>query len=316
MKPVLKGWRLNWGRTLVCLLLPSWLGAQERAPHEPDEAETPRHIRFVEDEETGAAQLETVVVRMRGPNEVEVDLVGAVHVADAAYYAALNERFTGYEAVLYELVGRPEGGKPLGDRAVAVDGSLAWIGTLQEKMRELLNLQGQLQSIDYTAPNFVHADMDLETFQQARADHRETFVGLWLKAMAAQQAAGGGGQDSDLAGLIVLMRILMKKDSSDDLKRLIGREFDQIEGLMTGMEANGGTVIIGERNRVALEVLEREIQAGKKRLAVFYGAAHFPDMQRRLEEAGYERVGEEWLAAWRLPAPGSKAKGKEGKAAP
>ncbi len=296
-------WRL-WARALTCLLLPGWLAAQVQSAPSASPAEAPQHIRFVEDEGTGEGRLETVVVEMNRPDGVRVDLVGAVHVADAAYFAALNERFKAYEAVLYELVGSPAQGKPLGDRAVASDSSLGWVGTLQEKMREVLKLKGQLESIDYSAANFVHADMDLEMFQQSQADNRETFLGLWLKAMAAQQASGRGGQGSDLAGLIVLMQILMKKDGSDDLKRLIGREFDQIEGLMSGIEASGGTVIIGERNRVALEVLEREIAAGKKRLAVFYGAAHFPDMQRRLEEAGFKRMGEDWLAAWTIPAPG------------
>ncbi len=266
------------------------------------------HIRFVEDEESGVARLETVVVKMSGPDGVVVDLVGAVHVGDAAYYEALNERFKGYDAVLYELVGKPGKGDPLGDRAVtAADSGLGWIGTLQEKMRETLKLEGQLEKIDYHAPNFVHADMDLEAFQKSREENRETFFGLWLKAMAAQQAAGGGGQGSDLAGLVVLMQILTKKDSSDDLKRLIGREFDQVEQIMMGIEASGGTVIIGERNRVALEVLEREIQTGKKRLAVFYGAAHFPDMERRLEAMNFRRTDEEWLAAWTIPAYGDEA---------
>lgn len=292
---------------LLGLLLPVGLAAQDKAVPEPEMAE---HLRFVEDEETGAASLQTVIVNMTGPNGVRVDLVGAVHVADAAYYEELNERFKGYEAVLYELVGRPEPGKPLGARGDGGDTSLAWIGSLQEKMRSVLKLEGQLESIDYSAANFVHADMDLETFQKARAQNRETFAGLWLKAMAAQQGAGGG-KESDLAGVIVLMRLLMMKDSADALKRMIGREFDQIEGLMTGLEAGGGTVIIGERNRVALEVVERELQAGKKRLAVFYGAAHFPDMQRRLEAKGFVRSGEEWLAAWRIPAP-SKPRQQEG----
>lgn len=297
-----------WWRALLCLLLPAgWLAASEEAAA-PDEAgEEPEHIRFVE-EEDGRARLETVVVRLRGPDGAAVDLVGAVHVADAAYYEALNARFQSYDAVLYEMVGKPAPGRPLAGRAAETGGSLGWIGALQEKMREVLKLEGQLQGIDYDAPNFIHADMDLESFQKARAENKETFLGLWLKAMAAQQAVAADSQGGDLAGVIVLMQILMKKDSADDLKRLIGREFDQVEQLMTGIEASGGTVIIGERNRVALEVLERELAAGKKRLAVFYGAAHFPDMERRLTDQGFQRTGEEWLAAWSIPAPGAEEK--------
>lgn len=268
-----------------------------------------QHLRFVEDKD-GAARLETVVVKMTGPKGEAVDLVGAVHVADAAYFEALNERFKSYDAVLYELVGSPEKGNPLGNRAVSKDARLGWIGNLQQKMKETLKLESQLEKIDYTAGNFVHADMGMEEFQKSQETNQETFLGLWLKAMAAQQSAGGGAGGSDLAGVIVLLQILMKKDSADELKRLIGREFDQVEAVMSGLEAGGGTVIIGERNRVALEVMEKEIAAGKKRLAIFYGAGHFPDMQKRLEEKGFKRMGAEWLAAWSLPAPAPAAKEK------
>ncbi len=282
------------GWVAVCLALAGEVRAEEK--------EAAEHMRFVEDDD-GAARLETVVVKMTGPSGVQVDLVGAVHVADAAYFEGLNERFKGYDAVLYELVGSPEKGKPLGNRAVASDARLGWIGTLQQKMKEALKLEGQLEKIDYTAANFVHADMGMEEFQKTQETKQETFLGLWLKAMAAQQSVGSSeAAGNDLASVMVLMQILMKKDGSDDLKRLIGREFDQVESIMSGLEAGGGTVIIGERNRVALEVMAAQIAVGKKRLAIFYGAGHFPDMQKRLEAMGFKKSGEEWLAAWSVPA--------------
>ena len=277
----------------VCLALAGGVRAEEK--------EAAEHMRFVEDDD-GAARLETVVVKMTGPSGVQVDLVGAVHVADAAYFEGLNERFKGYDAVLYELVGSPEKGKPLGNRAVASDARLGWIGTLQQKMKEALKLEGQLEKIDYTAANFVHADMGMEEFRKTQETKQETFLGLWLKAMAAQQSVGSSeAAGNDLASVMVLMQILMKKDGSDDLKRLIGREFDQVESIMSGLEAGGGTVIIGERNRVALEVMAAQVAVGKKRLAIFYGAGHFPDMQKRLEAMGFQKSGEEWLAAWSVP---------------
>lgn len=287
----------------VCLALAGGVRAEEK--------EAAEHMRFVEDDD-GAARLETVVVKMTGPSGVQVDLVGAVHVADAAYFEGLNERFKGYDAVLYELVGSPEKGKPLGNRAVASDARLGWIGTLQQKMKEALKLEGQLEKIDYTAANFVHADMGMEEFQKTQETKQETFLGLWLKAMAAQQSVGSSeAAGNDLASVMVLMQILMKKDGADDLKRLIGREFDQVESIMSGLEAGGGTVIIGERNRVALEVMAAQIAVGKKRLAIFYGAGHFPDMQKRLEAMGFKKSGEEWLAAWSVPAQVVEKKAKK-----
>ncbi len=38
-------------------------------------------------------------------NGLEVDLIGAIHIADKSYYDTLNESFKGYDALLYEMVG-------------------------------------------------------------------------------------------------------------------------------------------------------------------------------------------------------------------
>jgi len=94
-------------------------------------------------------------------------LVGAVHIADKAYFTALNQRFKGYDAVLYELVGGPmpkEGN--LSDRPE--DPKLAWIASMHQRLKNSLALSSQLHEIDYRAANFVHADMTLEQFHAAR----------------------------------------------------------------------------------------------------------------------------------------------------
>jgi hypothetical protein len=283
------------------------LRAQEAGGGEEAEEEVKAgYVRFVEDED-GAARLETSVVTLANEKGVRVDLIGAVHVGDAAYYEGLNERFKEYDKVLYELVGRPEPGKPLGHRALEGDQRLQWLGVLQEKMKTALKLEGQLEKVDYMAANLVHADMDMEKFEATQKENQETFFGLWMKAMAAQQGmAQEGRAGGDLAALVMLMKLLTKKAGPDDLKRFIGREFDQVEQLMVGIEANGGTVIIGERNRVALEVLDKEMKAGVKKLGIFYGAAHFPDMEKRLAERGFKLVGTEWLTAWDIPVKAEK----------
>jgi hypothetical protein len=101
--------------------------------------------------------------------------------------------------------------------------------------------------------------------------------------------------------LAKILEILCRKDSAPELKRLVGREFDQVERLMEGIESAGGTVIIGERNRLALQVLETEVAKGKRKIGIFYGAAHMPDMEHKLEEKGFIRKATDWLTAWDLP---------------
>lgn len=285
---------------LLCILLLSgMLGAAEPPKTSTD------YVRFVDGDEGDS--LETAVVRFESPQKTIVDLVGAIHIADKSYYDALNVRFRGYDAVLYELVGPPmherkkEQMKPGGG-----SGSLQWVGTMQTFMRDTLKLHGQLEGIDYAAPNLVHADMSSTQFHDTREKKQESFLKLYLKLWQAQQAATAkededSAANSDAAALATLFRIMMSKNGSLELKRGMASQFDQVEKLMSGVEEGEGTVIIGERNRVAFEVLDKQLAAGKKRLAIFYGAAHLPDMEQRLLKRGFKRSTTEWLKAWWMP---------------
>ncbi|MCX6847624.1 MAG: hypothetical protein NTY98_01765 [Verrucomicrobia bacterium] len=263
-------------------------------------AEEPtKFIQFVEEDESDS--LQTAVVSYESPQKVKVDLVGAIHIADKAYFDGLNVRFKGYEAVLYELVGPSfeERGKPEAKKQAE---KLQWVGQLQTMMRDTLKLHGQLEGIDYKAKNFVHADMDMSQFTQTQTEKQESFLSLYLKAAQAQKEVNEKrGVNSDAAGMVMLLKILTMKDSSTELKRMIAQEFDSVEDIMAGMETGDGTVLVGERNKVALQVLDKEIAAGKKRIAIFYGAAHLGDMEERLLKQGFKRTKVEWLKAWDLP---------------
>ncbi|MDB6119355.1 MAG: TraB family protein [Verrucomicrobiaceae bacterium] len=256
-------------------------------------------LRFVEDAK--GASLQTAVVHYQTKSGVVVDLVGAVHIADKKYYDELNHRFGGYDSVLYELVGGPMPKMDLKEMEKReVDPRMAWLGKMQVAMKNALKLTGQLEGVNYQAKNFVHADMSADQFYKIKEEKNETFLGLLAKAWKVQAGLEEGKEGSQ-PSLVKLMEILCRKDSADELKRLVGREFDSMESLIAGMEAGGGTVIVGERNRVALEVLDREIARGKRKIAIFYGAAHLPDMQKKLEARGFIRGQTEWLKAWDLP---------------
>jgi hypothetical protein len=280
---------------LLCFVLLSASAEEKKAGTVPPEGTD--FIRFMETDEGDS--LQTAIARYESPAGVMVDLVGAVHIADRKYFDALNKRFKGYEVVLYELVGRPVEER---DTLKVADGEqkLQWLGTLQEKMRSTLKLESQLQCIDYRAKNFVHADLSTDGFFEKQEEKKENFLSFWMKAALTQAATADPAKaNSDMT---LIMTLLMSKDSSTDLKRLIGSEFDRVENLMAGVEAGNGTAIIGERNKHALEVMEKQIAAGKKKIAIFYGAAHFPDMEQRLLKMGYQLKKTEWEKAWDIDA--------------
>ncbi len=88
---------------------------------------------------------------------------------------------------------------------------------------------------------------------------------------------------------------------------------------MAALEGPEGSTLITERNKKALEVLGKKIDSGAKRLAIFYGAGHMPDMSQRLEsDFGLQRKDEQWLTAWDLRSkskqPAAKPIRKPGKA--
>jgi hypothetical protein len=272
--------------------------------------EESKFIRLKRTEDKKPAAMETAVVRYRSAKQpgVEVSLVGAVHVGDKSYYEELNKLFEGYDVVLYELVA-PEGTRiPKGGRKGP---SGHPIGMMQDGMSTILELSHQLNSVDYTKKNFVHADMSPDDFNKSMEDRGESFVQMFLRLMGtgiAQNAAGGGGNDA------ALLMALFSKDRAMALKTIMAEQFESLDGTMAVLDGPGGSAILTERNKRCFEVLDKQLQAGKTRIAIFYGAAHLPDMERRLiADYGFKRSGETWLTAWKLqplktdaPAVGSK----------
>jgi hypothetical protein len=227
---------------------------------------------------------------------VEIDLVGAVHVGDKGYYDDLNKLFEGYDVVLYELVA-PEGTRvPKGGRKGPTTHP---IGLMQEGMSSILELSHQLACVDYTKENFVHADMSPDDFNKAMENRNESFFQMFMRLMGAgmAQSAGGAEGTSDAA----LLMALFSKDRAMALKTVVCQQFESMDGALATLDGPGGSAIITERNKRCFEVLDKQLGAGKKKIAIFYGAAHLPDMDRRLlNDYGFKRSDEQWLTAWQL----------------
>ncbi|MHC4390987.1 MAG: hypothetical protein ACYS22_06675 [Planctomycetota bacterium] len=62
-------------------------------------------------------------------------------------------------------------------------------------------------------------------------------------------------------------------------------------------------VLIQGRNRVVIEAIRDLLQnKDARRIGVFYGAAHNPDLERRLRTMGFRAVEDRWLPAWNIRA--------------
>jgi hypothetical protein len=227
-----------------------------------------------------------------------VDLIGAVHVGDVDYYQTLNRHFEQYDALLYELVA-PEG------TAVPAKGEAASsrhpVGALQNLIKDVLELEHQLVHIDYRKKNFVHADMSPAELAKAMSDRGESFSQMLFRmigqSMAQQSKLQAQGDTTDLD----LLAALFARDRPLRLKRIMADQFEEMESLLAGVGGPDGSTLIEGRNEVALRVLRAQIAEGKKKLAVFYGAGHLADMDRRLrEDFELQPVRVRWLTAWDL----------------
>jgi hypothetical protein len=171
---------------------------------------------------------------------------------------------------------------------------------LYDTLKNTLKLESQMEGIDYSKKNFVHADMTARQFSAMQQERGEGFLQMWWRAMQAQIAQPDAAAPSS-PGILKILEILCRPDSPTELKRLMGRMFDQVETIMSGMETEKGSVIVVERNKVALDVLTKEIAKGRKHLGIFYGAAHLTDLEQRLFAMGFNKQKSEWLTAWDLP---------------
>ena len=259
-------------------------------------------VRFKD--EHPLATLQTATVTYENDKGVKVDLIGAIHIADKSYYDELNELFKNYDVLLYEMVGSARKG-PLQPGDLDQTGKKGNpIRSLQIMMQKSLELSYQLSEIDYTAKNFVHADMDAETFTRMQKERKEGIVAMMLQSYKAQFKMMKDGKAPPSMGIGDIIKILLSGDSASGLKLVLGRQFDQIEYMITAMEPEGGSVILTERNKVAFEVLDQQIKAGKKNIGVFYGAAHLADMEQRLiKDFGLKKTKTVWHDAWSVKNP-------------
>jgi len=264
-------------------------------------------MRVRKDHKGRDVALETSITRYELTNEkgvrITVDLIGAVHIGEKEYFQALNKRFENYESMLYELVA-PEGtvipkGGGRGDEIPTNP-----IAAMQVGMQKALGLEFQLEHIDYTKRNFKHADMTPEEFAQSMAANEESVAGFAAKAIGqsmAMQAAGKGGDSMDI------VFAMFAKNKELRLRRAFAKQIQNMESGMVAFTGKDGSTIIDHRNAKCMKVLEEEIKKGKRNIAIFYGAGHLPDMQRRLtSDFKMKRGGQVWLEAWSLTNRGKK----------
>ncbi len=288
--------------TALCLWT-TRIRAEEPAKPAAEHKTEHKFVRITKDKQGEPAAMETAIVRYVPAKEgdrpgLSVDLVGAVHVGEKPYYEKLNKKFEDYDALLFELVA---------DKNVIPkpgEAGRSPISAIQRGMKEMLELEFQLDGIDYTKKNFVHADMSPDEMAKSMKDHNESIWTILIRMMAAGMAQQAGKDDTSQLDLIMA---LFDKNRAVQLKRMMAEQMGDMDGIMVALAGPKGSTLITERNKAALKVLAEEIKNGKKKIGIFYGAGHLGDMEERLfKDFGLKRADEQWLEAWNLRLPKDK----------
>ena len=221
-----------------------------------------------------------------------VDLVSAIHIGEQDYYAELNDKFEDYDTLLYELVA-PKGAivTPDAERK-------GFISNAQLTMTRLLDLSFQLDEIDYTAANFVHADLSGDELSQSMADRNESlYTYFWRVFFASMREYG-----KDPLGLRdwQMLSAILRDDDDGALKTMLAYELVDLDRIQDVLGEDSDSAVIGARNERAIEVLHSELDSGAKRIGIFYGVGHMPDFDERLAQMGMVPIRTVWVDAWYL----------------
>jgi len=169
-------------------------------------------------------------------------------------------------------------------------------------MTFFLGLEHQLEVVDYRKSNFIHADLSPEGMKKAmkeRGDDKMTII-LGVIADLLRKRNLDADKPEPQAPDISLTDLLNPKK----FKRIMAQQFEDAGGDVS----LGGTInrlLVEDRNKACIKVLQQQLTAGKKKIAIFYGAAHMPDFDKRLkEDFGMKRTESEWITAWNLADDG------------
>lgn len=198
--------------------------------------------------------------------------------------------------------------KPLSRKEKAASGQ-----GIQSQLAAALGLRFQLEAIDYARPAWRNSDMSIDQVQARLAASGATADALFSMLDGTSLASRfvsvllGFVKASPPMAMSVKVMLVETLANSDEM---LGSQA-KAAGLDAMMK-----VIVVDRNAEVFKdlraVLEREPEV--KSIAIFYGAGHLPDMERRLtEEMGFTFDHDRWFRAIDIDLasqPGAAAQAK------
>lgn len=236
-------------------------------------------------------------------------LVGAIHIADRAFYSDIQAVLDRADCVLFEGVSEsPDDFKR--------DPASRKKDHLYTKMADALGLITQFEGIDYRREHFVNADLSpsqmlalLEAdIAQGGADADAARAAkAQLTELTKMMKGGGTGMTGMMLNIMIGVIERSPKMRASVLLMLASADpsSEQGFGAMGKGGARLGRLILEDRNAAVLAaVREKVADLGPDRtVAVFYGAAHLKGIEDALiRQLGYIPDTTRWLTAFEVDA--------------
>jgi len=285
------------------------------------DAPTPHPYTRIANPDTQTVQLQIALRKFipshsRGP---AVWLASVMHVGEPEYYHALQRFLDGQTVVLYEGINTGAHPHHVHEAAAPATPAPPPAATpedakggysMQSTLAQSLGLVFQLEAIDYDRTNFLNSDLSIAQIQRIMAGNRP--------APGPGQKGGGNGSFDTLLQIMdgssflgsifkIGMQIIAASPQMQAVAKLtmieaIGRlkgDMSDVQGLPPDWKQLI-KVLIQARNQNLMADLKAELKkvprAGS--IAVFYGAGHMDDLEKRVTgDLHYQPADETWLTA-------------------
>ena len=272
------------------------------------------YLRAVDDESGGRVlQIASRTLVSPQKNGPSVTLLGVSHLGEASYYGKIQKRLDSADLVLFEGVGFED------KRQKKDAGNSNAVSEMQLSLARSMGLVFQLEAIRYDRAHFRNSDISSEALM-SRLKGGPLKTGRDGKTESEEKSKNGAERSKELmealSGNSFVLNFLGKalsflgKDPKFRalMKLAIVETLGAIEGDVTRLAKSSGPdmekfmkVLLEDRNTIVFRDL-RKVLKGKnppKSIVVFYGAAHMPDLEKRLvEKLGFQPKGDDWLVAF------------------
>jgi hypothetical protein len=257
-----------------------------------------------------------VPARKRGPS---IWLAAVMHVGDPDYYGALQRFLDTQTVVLYEGINPEAHPRRVHDATTSSTPALTPAAppaganagySMQSTLARSLGLVFQLEAIDYDRTNFLNSDLSILQIQNIMAGSQPRAPG---------QAGGNNGTFDTLLQIMdgrsflgslfkIGMQLIAASPELQAVAKLtlieaVGRlkgDLSDVQGLPAEWKQLV-KVLIEARNQNLMDDLKAELRTIPRSgsIAVFYGAGHMDDLEKRVTgDLHYRPADETWLTAF------------------